>query len=303
MSMKHYLMSTYLLLAPKAFDGEKLKITYESGDDVPEAFKSLYTEKDGKFHLTGVEGMKTDGDVAKLTGALNKERSDHKKLRDSIRGALGIAQTDPLPNFEEIRTKLDSVDELQAQVEAAGDPKNAKKIEELVDAKVKAKLAPVEKELNTAREQLGLKDKTIGELTTEKRTRKVQDTVREHAAKLKLLPEAMDDAFMYAQHLFEEDDSGALVMKEGTGFTQGTDVNFWLTEMQSKKPHWWPASEGGGAGGKGGGKVDTTPNPFSHENWNMTLQGQMINTDRVKAERMAAAAGTKIGGPKPAPKK
>jgi hypothetical protein len=114
----------------------------------------------------------------------------------------------------------------------------------------------------------------------------------------------MDDAFMHAERLFEEDSEGNLVMKENVGFTPGTDVAFWLGEMQSKKSHWWPASEGGGAGGNRGGKVDNSPNPWSHAGWNLTEQSKIYNSDRAKAERLATSAGVKVlGATKPLPKK
>lgn len=281
-------------MTPKAFDGEKLKVVYESGEDIPESFKSLYTEKDGKFTLTGVEGMKTDTDVAKISEALRKERNDHKKLRESVRGAFGIDS----PDFAELKIKLDSIEELQAQIDTQNDPKNQKKIDDLVAAKLKAQMAPIERERDDLKNKLGEKDKTLGELLGEKRTRKVQDSVREQAIKLKLLPEAMDDAFMYGERLFEEDVDGNLVMKDGVGFTPGTDVAFWLGEMQSKKPHWWPASEGGGAGGnRGGGSGDKTPNPWSAEHWNLTVQGQLMTTDPTKGIKLKAAMGNPITRP------
>lgn len=298
MLMKQYLMSSWISFPVKPFDGEKLKVTYDSGDDVPEAFRSLYSEKDGKFHLTGIDGIKTQGDIDRISEALRKERSDHKKLRELVRGAFG----NDSPDFTEIKNRLDSVDELQAQIDAAADPKNQKKIDDLVEAKLKAKLAPIERERDELKTRLNERDASIAEFTKEKRARKVQDVVRENATKIKLLPEAMEDAVMYAERLFEEDDSGNLVMRDNVGFTPGVDVAFWLTEMQQKKPHWWAPSEGGGAGGNRGGIKDQIPNPWTRENWNMTEQGRMLRTDRAKAEKMATAAGTKIGGGMP-PKK
>jgi hypothetical protein len=279
-----------------------LKIVYDSGDDVPEAFKSLYTEKDGKFTLTGVEGMKTDTDVAKLNGALTKERNDHKKLRDSIRNTFGIAPTDALPNFDEIKTKLDSVEELQAQVDAAADPKNQKKIDDLVAAKVAAKLAPVERELADTKAKLGEKDKVIGDFETKERTRKIEDGVRSEAIKLKMLDTAMVDANLRAVNLFEEDESGNLVMKEGKGFTQGITVADWLAEQQTKSPHWWPVSQGGGAGGNTGGGKQVN-NPWADGSWNLSEQGAIVRTDPAKAAKLAAAAGSKIGATGPTKKK
>jgi len=43
-----------------------LKIIEENLDAVDAVYHSLYTEKDGKFQLTGVEGMKTDADIQRL---------------------------------------------------------------------------------------------------------------------------------------------------------------------------------------------------------------------------------------------
>ena len=40
-----------------------LQIIVETLDDVDEKYHDLYTEKDGKFHLTGVDGMKTQADI------------------------------------------------------------------------------------------------------------------------------------------------------------------------------------------------------------------------------------------------
>lgn len=43
------------------------------------------------------------------------------------------------------------------------------------------------------------------------------------------------------------------------------------------------------------------PNPFSHEHWNMTKQGDFLKKHGTeKAEQMARAAGTTIGGRRPA---
>jgi hypothetical protein len=303
MSMKHVLLVSAMRFAPLAFDGEKLKITYDNGDEVPEAYKGLFTEQNGKFVLTGVEGVKSQGDVDRVQGALVKERGDFKKLRDAIRTAFGIDATAPLPDFATIAEQIQRIPELEAAVEAAGDPKNNKKIEELVEAKVKAKLSPVERELNEAKNKLGEKDAVIAKFETEKRTRKVHDAVRAEAEKSKMLGSAIEDANFRAERLFEEDEAGNLVMKDGVGYTQGITVADWLAEQQTKAPHWWPASEGGGAGGKGPKGDGGVKNPFTAEHWSLSDQGALYRKDASLAAKMAVAAGTTIGGKKPAPKK
>jgi hypothetical protein len=72
--------------------------------------------------------------------------------------------------------------------------------------------------------------------------------------------------------------------------------------MQQKKPHWWPMSRGGGAGG-GQGLGDMINNPWSADSWNMTAQGRLYNENPTRAKQLAEAAGTTIGGPRPKPKK
>ncbi len=284
------LLST-TVLTPAGFDGSLLQVSYESGDDIPEAYRPLYTEKDGKFELTGIAGLKTQTDVNKLSESLRKERGDHKRLRDSIRGTFGES-----PNFEEIRTTLDSVEELTAQLEAAGNPKDNKAVETLVEARVKAKLAPMERELATLKTQVTEKDGVINTFTTEKRTRSIHDSVREAATKLKLLPEAMDDALMLAERNSEVNEDGNVAIKES-----GEDPVVWLTNMQSKKPHWWAPSSGGGA--QPGGNKNFGKNPWSAESWNMTEQGRMFKENPTRANQMAASAGTKVGALRPPAKK
>ena len=71
--------------------------------------------------------------------------------------------------------------------------------------------------------------------------------------------------------------------------------------MQEKRPHWWPVASGGGGTGSGAGG-GFTDNPFSHAHWNMTKQGEAQRSDPARAERMAKAAGTTVGGTRPVPK-
>jgi len=44
-------------------------------------------------------------------------------------------------------------------------------------------------------------------------------------------------------------------------------------------------------------------NPWKAETWNVTEQGNIVRTDRARADKLAAAAGTKVGGLKPKPVK
>lgn len=107
---------------------------------------------------------------------------------------------------------------------------------------------------------------------------------------------------MLAERVFEVDDEGNVTTKDGVGVTPGIAADVWLTEMQDKRPHWWPQSQGGGAGGSGGGGAGGK-NPFSAEGWNLTEQGRLVRENPEKADQMAKAAGTTVGGGRPAAKK
>ena len=59
-----------------------LKAIYERAEEIPEAYRALFTERDGRYELTGVAGMKTEADVARLRKSLTDERSA-RSLRGS----------------------------------------------------------------------------------------------------------------------------------------------------------------------------------------------------------------------------
>lgn len=296
MRMIHLLLaSTILTRKPMGFDGAAIKLTYDTETDIPTGFAALYTEVDGKWNLTGVEGIKTQKDVNNVSEALRKERNDHKALREKIRKAFGDRNIDEA--LTEATESGARIEELQAQVEANGDPKNKDAIQKLVDARIKSITAPIERERDGLKTKVGELETEVGSFKTDKRTRRIHDTVREAATKAKLLPEALDDALMNAERVFDVTDDDTVVIKDNVGFTPGVDATVWFTEMQTKRPHWWAPSTGGGAGGgsRGGG----TKNPWTNDNWNMTEQGKMYRENPTRAAQLAESAGTKIGGIRP----
>lgn len=268
-----------------------LKAVVDSIDDLPEEIKKEYIPRDGKFHLD-VEGMKTQADIDRLQGALTKERNDHKAVKERL-SLLGDRK------IEDVVAILDRVPELEAAAQGKLDDE---KINQIVESRVKQKLAPVERERDQLKSQLTEKEGVIQEYTAKERTRMIHDKVRAAATASKVLPEALEDALLLAERVFEVDEAGNVVTKDGVGVTPGIQPSVWFTDLQRTRPHWWGPSAGGGAGGNRGG-VGGDKNPFTAEHWNMTEQGKLVQADRAKAEQMAKAAGTSIGGPKPQPKK
>lgn len=266
-----------------------IETVYATKEEIPAGYEDLYTEKGGKWELTEVKGIKTEADVARVQTALSKERADHKKAKEAL-SAFGDLKPD------EVLAKLDRINELEDLVK--GKPDDAK-INEMVESRIKVRIAPLEREKANLTKQVGELTTEIENFKVEGTKRTVVETIRQAAAKAKILPEAIDDALLLGERVFTIDESGSIVVKDGSGFTPGINPDVWLTELQPKRPHWWGTSIGGGGKpGTGSGGV----NPFSHENWNLTEQGKLIRENRAKAEQFAKSAGTTIGGKRPAAK-
>lgn len=266
--------------------GATLQMDYSSLDEIPESFRSLYSEADGKFTLTGVQGMKTQADIDRLSLALQKERDDHKAVRTRFA---------PLKDMEmsELLQKLDSLPALEEAAKAGGN------VDNLVSAKLKQHTAPLERQLGDLQSQLGQANELVAQLQQRERVRLIGDSVRTGAAATKALPEAVDDLQLMANSIFEVDDSGKVVAKEGIpGVTPGISPEVWLTDMKRTKPFYWPASQG--AGGRPGQGGFGGMNPWAKDNWNLTEQGKIYTQDPEKAKQLAAQAGVAvIGGRRP----
>ena len=277
-----------------------LELQYEKKEDVPEAHAELYTEVDGKWNLTGINGLVTKVDVDKLNVALGKERTDHKETKAKV--AIW-AELDK----EKVDADLAELTELRAAAEAGEGGKDGKeKFEAKVTAAAEARVTAAKvtsdrriTELETA--SVEKDDKIVG-FEKANTVRTIGDAVRTAATASKVIDTAIEDVLMYAERQFEINDEGLVLTRDQVGVTPGIAPDIWLSEMQDKRPHWWPLAQGGGAGGGAGG-TGFAKNPFSQEHWNLTDQGKALREDKTKAERMATAAGTVIGGKIPEARK
>jgi hypothetical protein len=275
---------------------DPLELEYDSLSAVPEAFRGLFSEKDGKAVLTGINGLKTQNDINNLQEALRKERSDH---------AAAKAALHPWNSFgkkpEELQAQLDRIAELEA---AASGKVDDKKLNELVEARLGQKVGPIERQL---RENTTLLETVTRERDTFRDQlfrREMTDIVRNIATEMKVVPSAMADVELFAQFALERQEDGTFITKSGIpGVTPGVDAKTLLREMQKQRPHWWPASAGGGAGGGTGG-INGDKNPWSAQHWNLTEQGKIVREHGMaKAQELAKLAGSHVGATKPAQKK
>jgi hypothetical protein len=275
-----------------------LNATYDNQDDIPEQYRDLYTERDGKWELTGITGFKTQADIDRINEGLSKERAEHKETKEKLKVFVN-ANVD-VEQYEKDQTELV---ELRAKVEAgAGEGFDQDKFDEAVAKLAEAKTVTATAPINRENERLTAENEELrtandGHVQRET-TRTISDAVRTAATTSKVIDTAMDDVLMLGERVFAIQEDGTVLTRDEVGCTPGIAPDIWLSEMQERRPHWWPTSTGGGANGSGGGNGFSN-NPFSATHWNLTEQGKIVRDDAGKAERMAKAAGTSVGGPRP----
>lgn len=276
-----------------------LKAIYENKEEIPEGFSELYTERGGKWELSGIEGIKTAADVDRISVGLTKEREEHKKTKEKL---AAFGELDPT----QAQKDADQIHELQTKLEtaeaAAGDGKpDEAVIDKLVEARVATVVKPLQRDLDKANKLNVENGDTITAFELKDTNRSITDAVRKAAGESKIVTSAMEDVLMLSERVFEVAEDGGVLTRDNVGVTPGIDPVVWLSEMQDKRSHWWPTSQGGGAGGgNGSGGGSMADNPFSFKGWNMTKQGEEVRTNPERAARLAQSAGTTVGGLKPA---
>jgi hypothetical protein len=281
----------------------KLKTIYDTAEEIPEGYADLYTERNGKFELTGVEGVKTQADVDRVQTALVKERKDHASVREQLKAFEGL---DP----NEVAATATKLEEVQAQLDAINKDGriDEAKLEPIIAARVKQAVAPIERDRTNLERQLEAQRKATAEKEGEVVSLKgsitsgnIERQIRDAAAEAKLVPTAILDAVLQGTRVFEQTEDGRTITKDGFGVTPGLTPKEWLKDMQDKAPHWWPASVGGNARGGSGPGGNRGNNPWAKDSWNITKQGAYTRENgEEKARAMAEAAGVAWGATKPA---
>ena len=271
-----------------------IRALYDSADDVPEPYRDLFEERDGKFQLTKIEGIATEADVSRMRRALDSERNSHKDLKTRWTGFFGERKP------EDVQALLDRLPELETLANGKVDET---KLNELAEARARGKLAPVERKLTETERALQQAMEQVKLFQTEKQQRTIGDAVRAAAVKGKMLDTAQEDALLLAERVFEVTEDGKVMTRDGLqNVPPGLSPDVWLSDMQKARPHWWPASSGGGARG-GSGNGSGGANPFSADGWNLTEQGRVIREQGAeRAAQLARVAGTTVGGPRPVKK-
>lgn len=275
----------------------KIKALYEKAEDIPAGYADLYVERQGKFELVGVEGVKTQADIDRIQEGLRKEKADHKATKEAL---TKFGDLDP----EKAAAAVEELAEANAKLAAvAKDGKiDEGAVQERIEAAVTRAVGPLQRDKKTLENQLSAKEKVIaekegeiGSLQTTMKRGRIEGILRNTAIDGKVLATAIDDAVMVGATMFEEVD-GKLVTKDGMGITPGLEPKEWVKDMQEKRPHWWPASQGGNSHGGKAPLGSNADNPWSAAGWNLTNQGKyVVQHGAAKAAEAAKSVGSYVG--------
>lgn len=261
---------------------------YDSYDAIPAQVRHLYVQSGDKYVLISAGQFKTAEDVERVQEGLRKEREDHKTTKRRLHQ---FGELDP----DDVLSKLDRFEELEA---AAAGKLPEDQINEMVEKRIRSRVAPLERQIKTLETEKGDLHSKVETFQGKERKRTIHDELRKAAMGAKVRDTALEDVLMIGENIFELSEEGRIVTRDGVGVTPGVDPTVWLTETKERRPHWWPESQGAGArGGSGSGGVN---NPFTAENWNMTEQGKLVRENPERASQLAKAAGTTVGGKRPA---
>lgn len=220
---------------------------------LPDAVKSLYVEKDGKFALDLPEGYE---DAKGLKSALESER---KRANNEEKARKELAQKFEGLDADEIRGLLEKMgtdEERKLMKEGKIDEVVAKRMEKVTKAHEKA-LAAAMLKVEEATQRAGKYEQQV-----------LDNHVRAAATKAGVHATGVEDALFRARTIFKLDGEGNVVQLDADGKpVLGKDgkSNFgpaeWMESMKETAPHWFPAgSTGGGASGdrnKGAGGKKT----------------------------------------------
>jgi hypothetical protein len=272
-----------------------LKAIYDNAEEIPTEYASLYTERNGQFELSGIEGIKTAGDVDRLSTALSNERNAHKSTKAQY-GWVGDLSSD------DVQGMRDAQEDLRHQLDVAPQGLTNEQVEERANTMASRQTRAMERELAGIRNERDAHAAAIQLHEGAAAQRNIRDAVDssltgKHA--LSIVDSAKEDIVPFAERIMTVDSQGQVVTRDGVGFEPGLPFSEVLAELQAsgRRSHWFPANQGAGATGSAPGNTPSVgTNPFSADSFNLTDIGKVVKADPARARTMAKAAGVDPAG-------
>lgn len=179
-----------------------------------------------------------DAEVSGLKAKRDELLASERKMKDALKQFEGI---DP-EKTRNLMAQLEQNEE--ARLIAEG------KLDEVIGARTERMKSSYEKQLAEAQS----KAEQANSFAEKFKGRVMSDEIRAAAAKAGLIESAVGDAVLRAGTLFQVDDNGNVIPRDGSLDDKGGQltVETWLESMKDSAPHWFPAPRGSGAPGSAG---------------------------------------------------
>ncbi len=257
---------------------------------IPAGLESFYKEADGKFVLQ-VEGMKSQKDFDNYAEALKKRF------------------TDAAADFSKNNNADISHDQVAAMIKEQFEKFQAPKPGAKPNGDGGEPGGDVSARLHDLERNAAKSEETINKLTEERdaalgasRSTTIKNALNSAAQKAGATPEGINNLVTLIEPSFEITQDGQVVTKldsKNTSPNTSPDDFFSAAAREKQYRMFWPASKGAGADNDGDGQGNAGDlggdNPWTIKGWNLTKQGHIFKKDSVEAERLAKAAGVKLG--------
>ncbi len=226
----------------------------ESLEAVEEAFRPLYTknETDGKFYLTGVEGLVPKDKVNEFRTNNVTLQKEKKALEDKLAALGGIDQE----KYNEMLKQIEEMDDKKLLDEG--------KMEELLEQRTERMKNKFESQINKQTEAIEGKTGTIVKLKAQLAKAMIDGRIATAINKVGQLREgALADALHRASgtwkmveqddtYIFQPQDESGTIRYGEDGKSVLTDIE-WAKELFEQAPFLFEGSSGSGGEGDGGG--------------------------------------------------
>jgi hypothetical protein len=279
-----------------------IKASYKTDEEIPEEVKSHYAKQtDGTFKLVLEGGLKTQADIDRVTKALDSER----ELRQDKEKELKKYANVDLQHYEKVKDidpdKIGDGDDKTAEEIKKELQKEFRKLEDDLKAGFQNKEADLNAKVEAAEQKS--KDfvvenfirKSLAEqgFTDPRRVNQLMLEVK-YGDDPEMKP--MRDLIKSIEARAEEGTNKFTIIGSHVKDEQGAiDAIKSVADLEISK-HFKPAADNSG-GGAGGNNKDKNPNitgnPFKvgTDEYSVTKQQQILNTDKNKAIQLAKEAG------------
>ena len=250
-----------------------MPLSYKVDDieDVDENLRALYVEGDDGSHVLDVEGVKPPEEFDTVYKSLQEERKLHKATKSAL---SGYGELKP----EELNAIKDELEELRAKATEGGT--DEEKLEKLLQVRQQ----PLVRERDTLATELEAARNREVELSTKLLNRDREKTIHELADGV-IQAGFIRDVMLRARMDLKYDTD-----REGFYDEAGATAEEWFNYQLNETPGWAMPSNGAGAKGGKGGKNNVNPFDPKSDNYSLTAQTEMMQSDPKRAEKLKALA-------------